>query len=120
MLSQSKIAHELHLSRSVIHDNVRAGMPLDSIEAARAWRRGHVGEKFNYKAHRAKQELARRLPEPAPEPEPMVNGKFTREATQDIIARLREFLADGAGEEGHPDHQTFCDGVRIALDYGTS
>ena len=47
------------------------------------------------------------------------NGKFSREETQDILARLREFIADGAGEETHPDHQTFCDGVRIASDYGT-
>jgi hypothetical protein len=55
MITQSQMARELHVSRSVINDNVRAGMPLTSIEAAKHWRRCHVREKWNQKAYDARR-----------------------------------------------------------------
>jgi hypothetical protein len=57
-LTEAQMARELKLSRSVINDNVRAGMPLESVEAAQHWRRRHVRPKYHPNS------LAARCPKP--------------------------------------------------------
>lgn len=52
-LTQAEMARELHISRSTMSDNVKAGCPLTSVGEARQWRRRHVREKYNQRAHDA-------------------------------------------------------------------
>ncbi len=49
-LTQSEMARELCLSKAVISANVKAGMPLSGVAAARQWRSAHVRQKFNERA----------------------------------------------------------------------
>jgi len=47
-------------------------------------------------------------------------GKLTPKESRDILAFLAELKADGAHRSNHPEHQKFCDGVRIYSDFGTA
>ena len=40
--NQTDLARHLGISKGVCSQNVRAGMPTSSVEAARAWRRAHL------------------------------------------------------------------------------
>ena len=52
-LTQAQMARELHISRSTMSDNVKAGCPLTSVGEARRWRSCNVREKWNQAAHDA-------------------------------------------------------------------
>jgi len=54
-LSQAQMARELHISRSTMSDNVKAGCPLESVGAAKHWRGCNVREKWNQAAHDASE-----------------------------------------------------------------
>jgi hypothetical protein len=112
MKTQTELATKWGVSRSLICKYHKAGMPLEPGKAE-AWLHQHIPiSKIHLNIADARAPLS-------PEPDIIVAGKLTPKATRDFIARLREFIADGAGEDTHPDHQTFCDGVRIVSDFGT-
>jgi hypothetical protein len=71
------MARELQISRSVMNENVKAGCPLASIEAARHWRRCNVSPKYYSTGIAARAEHAPKLE---------AEKKFTPAEWADLLA----------------------------------
>jgi len=86
-LSQNAIAQALGISKSQCSDLVKRGMPLDSVEAAQAWRESHLDPARRKGGPRASQQPAA---QPSERPE-----SFDEARTRDKVAEanLREMAA---------------------------
>jgi hypothetical protein len=112
--TQSALAKKWGVSRSSVCKYVAKGMPLEEGKAE-AWLWQNVPcSKIHLGIEDARSAPVSRKSEPEPS-----TGKLTREESRDILAFLVELKAEGAHRRSHPEHQKFCDGVRIFSDYGT-
>jgi hypothetical protein len=114
MKTQTQLATKWGVSRSLISKYHKAGMPLEEGKAA-AWLWTNVPCS---KIHLGIED-ARSAPVSRKSESEQSTGKLTREESRDILAFLVELKAEGAHRRSHPEHQKFCDGVRIFSDYGT-
>jgi phage terminase Nu1 subunit (DNA packaging protein) len=85
--SQNAIAQALGISKSQCSDLVKRGMPLDSVDAAQAWRESHLDPARRKGGPRASQQPAA---QPSERPE-----SFDEARTRDKVAEanLREMAA---------------------------
>jgi hypothetical protein len=112
MKSQSQLAEKWGVSRSLVSKYHKAGMPLEEGKAE-TWLWANVPcSKIHLGIADASAPLSL-------EPESTTNGRFTREESRALLAFLVELKAEGAHRRTHPEHQKFCDGVRVYCDFGT-
>jgi len=117
------MARELHISRSTMSDNVKAGCPLTSVGAARYWRSCNVREKWNQGLFDA--EMRNRPQQPVQstfDDEPTAElRELSRPVTHDEFARALE-VEFRRFEEESPKRKkdgflptTFCPSLMLAV-----
>lgn len=117
-LMQKDVAEQLGVSPSQFSQWRKRGCPPD-LEGARRWRGGNIAPRKRRGVPLApgRALLPRYLP-PSADPTPARSGKLSPAEVEDLIQILKDLIADGAGDERHPQHGDLCTGVRIAFDFG--